>query len=81
MLNEKYVEFGLGNRWFVRTETEFEDGTETEHWGFSHLSEIHGLYLRVWIGRRVYIVSSNEGFKMMNKNRRAFKLLFGIAGI
>ncbi len=24
----KYVELGLGNTWFLRTETELEDGTE-----------------------------------------------------
>lgn len=26
----KYIEFGIGNRWLVRTETEKPDGTETE---------------------------------------------------
>lgn len=26
----KYVERGLGNTWFLRTETELEDGTEFE---------------------------------------------------
>ncbi|MEK3747390.1 DUF3977 family protein [Paenibacillus sp. FSL E2-8871] len=24
----KYIEFGLGNTWFIRTETELEDGSE-----------------------------------------------------
>lgn len=26
----KYIEFGLGNTWFIRTETELEDGSEFE---------------------------------------------------
>ncbi|MEH7215922.1 DUF3977 family protein, partial [Bacillus toyonensis] len=26
----KYIEIGIGNRWFVRTETENTDGTEFE---------------------------------------------------
>lgn len=29
----KYIEFGIGNTWIVRTETEFEDGTEYEQKG------------------------------------------------
>lgn len=26
----KFIEFGIGNRWLVRTETELKDGTEFE---------------------------------------------------
>ena len=29
----KFIEFGIGNTWLVRTETELEDGTEYEEKG------------------------------------------------
>jgi hypothetical protein len=29
----KYIEFGLGNTWLIRTETELDDGTENEEKG------------------------------------------------
>ena len=29
----KFIEFGIGNRWLVRTETELQDGTEFEQKG------------------------------------------------
>ncbi|MGR5905201.1 DUF3977 family protein [Bacillus paranthracis] len=29
----KYIEIGIGNKWFVRTETENKDGTEFEERG------------------------------------------------
>lgn len=45
-----------------------------------HLTKVHGVYLRVWLGQTVFILSSNEGLKKMKKGRRAFKFLFGIAG-
>jgi hypothetical protein len=77
---KQYVEFGIGNAWCVRTELEQADGTETELKGMRSFRQIEGLYLRFWIGRTVWILSSNEGFKTTSKNRRALKLLFGISG-
>lgn len=77
---KKYVEIGFGNTWFIRTEIEDENGEETEHRGFGHLTKVDGVYLRVWVGQEVNIWSSNEGFTKMRKNRNAFKFLFGIAG-
>jgi hypothetical protein len=37
----KYIEFGIGNRWLVRTETEKPDGTETEARGIIGPGELH----------------------------------------
>lgn len=51
----KYIEFGIGNRWIVRTETEFEDGTETEQQGIIRPIHFHSLYLRIWIGKTVFV--------------------------
>jgi hypothetical protein len=78
---KKYIEFGIGNTWCVRTEIEDDEGSETEHRGIEHLSKVDGVYVRLWLGQTAIIVSSNEGFKKMPKDRRAFKLLFGIAGV
>lgn len=33
----KYIEIGIGNTWFVRTETENKDGTEFEERGIINL--------------------------------------------
>lgn len=75
---KKYTEIGIGNTWFVRTEIEEEDGTENERRGTVHLSKVDDVYLRVWLGHKVFIVSSNEGIKSVRKSRKAFKILFGI---
>ncbi|RIV18034.1 DUF3977 family protein [Alicyclobacillaceae bacterium I2511] len=78
---KKYVEIRFGNTWFVRTEIEDENGGETEHRGIAHLTKVDGVYLRVWVRQTDFIWSSNEGVKKMRKNRKAFKFLFGTAGV
>lgn len=37
----KFVEFGLGSTWLLRTETELEDGTEFEEKGIVGPLRIH----------------------------------------
>jgi len=75
----KFIEFGIGNTWLVRTETELADGTEYEEKGIVGPIQYHSLYLRVWIGKTVLIIDSKEGFKRINKPRKAIKLIVGIA--
>lgn len=77
----KYIEIGIGNRWWVRTELEHEDGTETEVKGISGPFRLKSIYLRLWMGRRVFIVDSREGFKRMSKSKRSFKCLLGMHGV
>jgi Protein of unknown function (DUF3977) len=74
----KFIEFGIGNRWFVRTETELNNGTEFEEKGIVLPIKLQSLYLRVWIGKTVVIFDSNEGYKRTYKYRSEFKLLCGI---
>ncbi|TCD46121.1 DUF3977 family protein [Streptococcus sp. X16XC17] len=76
---KKYVEIGLGNIWFIRTEFENEDGREHEVKGIAGPIKPISFYLRLWLGRTVYILDLREGFKKQHKNRKAFKLLVGIA--
>lgn len=78
---KKYMEIGFGNRWFIRTEFEHEDGTETEKKGFTAPFRLKSVYLRIWIGTSVLIIDSREGIKRARKNRKAFKLILGFYGI
>ncbi|MGE8205630.1 DUF3977 family protein [Heyndrickxia sp. NPDC080065] len=74
----KFIEFGIGNTWIVRTETELEDGTEYEEKGIVGPIKFHSIYLRVWIGKNVYILCYRDGFKRVRKQRKEFKFIFGI---
>ena len=42
--------------------------------------KIDGFYLRVWILKRVLILSTNKGFNSYKKDRVKFKFIFGIEG-
>jgi Protein of unknown function (DUF3977) len=77
----KFIEFGFGNRWFVRTETELNNGTEFEEKGIVLPIRLHSLYLRIWIWKTVVILDSKEGYKRTNKNRSDFKLLIGMRSL
>ncbi len=77
---KKYVEIGLGNRWLVRTETEYPDGTEEECRGFAQPFTMESFYVRIWIGRRVLIWDSKEGMKRAAKATRRFKCVIGFKG-
>ena len=74
-----FTEIGFGNPTFINTETEFPDGKEIRNPGLVKM-KIIGLYFRLWIKRKVFIISSKEGFKIQTKNKNRFKLLFGIIG-
>ena len=74
----KYIELGLGNSWFIGTETELADGTEYEEKGIKGPINFQSLYIRTWIGKTVFILDSKDGYKQLGKNRSDFKLVFGI---
>ncbi|MGN7410912.1 DUF3977 family protein [Sporosarcina sp. SAFN-010] len=76
----KFVEFGIGNTWLVRTETELADGTEYKEKGIVGPTKFHSLYLRIWIGKTILIIDSREGFKWSKKTRKTIKLILGLAG-
>lgn len=77
----KYIEIGIGNKWWIRTELEHEDGSETEVRGISRPFRLKSVYLRVWLGRTVFILDSREGFKRVYKSKRCFKWLLGFHGV
>ena len=74
----KFIEFGIGNTWLIRTETELEDGTECEEKGIKGPINLNSVYLRIWIGKTVLIADLKEGFKRQKKNRTEFKFIIGI---
>lgn len=74
----KFIEFGIGNKWLIRTETELRDGTEFEEKGIVRPIKFQSIYLRIWIKRTVWIFDMREGFKKTKKHRNDFKIILGI---
>lgn len=74
----KYIEFGIGNRWLVRTEIEHPDGTEAEVRGVVRPVKFRSLYVRIWLRKKVWIIDSQEGFKKTLKSDPRFKIILGI---
>ena len=77
----KFIEFGIGNKWLIRTETELSDGTEFEEKGIVRPIKLQSLYVRVWLGKTVVILDLKEGFKKTKKNRNEVKIIFGIKSL
>ncbi len=74
-----FTELGYGNSTFLSTEIELPDGREYRQACFVSM-RVEGVYLRVWMGTRVFILSSRDGLKIQRKDRKAFKILVGIHG-
>lgn len=78
-MKKVFAEIGFGNDTFLSTE--FEEGdTEYRVPKFVLPNKINGFYLRVWLFKYVFILSSNHGFEMKKKDRNKLKILFGIDG-
>ena len=75
---KKYIEFGFGKNHLVRTEFEHADGSEFEMKGIVGKIKPVSLYLRMWLGKSVWVYDSKEGFKRTRKNRKATKFILGI---
>jgi hypothetical protein len=75
----KYFEIGIGNTWLVRTEIELTDDYEFEVKGLVGGLYYESFYIRLWLGgKRVFIFDTKEGFKIKKKDKRKFKIIFGI---
>ena len=75
----KYFEIGIGNTWLVRTEIELTDDSEFEVKGLVGGLYFESFYIRLWLGgKQVFIFDSKEGFKIKKKDKRKFKIIFGI---
>ncbi|WP_233532168.1 DUF3977 family protein [Paenibacillus alkalitolerans] len=78
---KKYIEIGFGNTWFIRSELEDEDGTETEVKGFINPFELKSIYLRIWIGKKVLIIDSRDVIKISTKDKKKIKIIVGFFGL
>lgn len=74
-----YAEIGFGNDDFLSTEME-EGDKECRVKGFILPEKVSGIYLRFWIFKKVFIISSKNGFKLQDKDKNKLKLLFGVQG-
>ncbi len=73
-----FTEIGFGNPHFVSTEIE-KNGRE-KRIKKRVCYRVTGIYLRIWIGRRVAILSTRNGFEIEKKTRSTFKLILGCRG-
>lgn len=75
-----FVEVGFGNENFLSTEIE-ENKIEYRINKFVRPNKINWFYIRIWILKKVFVISTYNGFNINNKNKNKFKFLFGIEGI
>ncbi len=74
-----FAEIGFGNETFLSTEIE-ESDTEHRISGFKIPKKIKGYYLRIWIFKTVFIISTANGFEVKKKDKQRLKIIFGISG-
>jgi len=74
-----FAEIGFGNASFCNTEIE-KGSLEHRVARFIVPPKIAGVYIRLWLGKRVFVVSTRNGFTTTLKNRNKFKLLLGLEG-
>lgn len=74
-----FSEFGFGNGTLCSTEVE---KGEREHRirGFVIPPKVEGIYLRIWVGKRVIVCSTKNIFSWQSKNKYRIKILFGLEG-
>ncbi|MFZ2167444.1 MAG: DUF3977 family protein [Minisyncoccia bacterium] len=79
-MKKVFAEVGFGNDTFLSTEIE-EGDKEYRIPKFVRPERITGVYLRFWICKTVFVISSDEGFKMTKRERNRVKFLFGVSGV
>lgn len=74
-----FAELGFGNPTFCNTEIE-KGIYEHRVRRFIVPPKIEGIYFRFWIWKRVFVISTKNGFSTTQKNRVKLKILFGMEG-
>lgn len=74
-----FAEIGFGNDTFLSTEIE-EANNEYRVPKLILPKKIGGFYFRFWIFKKVFILSTNHGFEIKNKDKNRLKILFGVSG-
>ena len=78
-MKKVFAEIGVGNDTFLSTEFEDSD-KEYRVPRFVVPDKINQVYFRFWIFKKVFILSSENGFRVMTKDRNKLKVLLGIGG-
>jgi hypothetical protein len=78
-MKKVFAEIGFGNDSFLSTE--FEEG-DREHRipRFILPGKIRSLHFRLWVFKKVLILSTNHGIEIKNKDKNRLKIIFGISG-
>jgi hypothetical protein len=74
-----FAELGFGNPTFCNTEIE-KGIYEHRVSKFIVPPKIKGIYFRFWVWKRVFVVSSKNGFSITQKDKMKLKVLFGVEG-
>jgi len=74
-----FAELGYGNATFCNTEIE-KGKYEHRVAKFIIPNKVEGIYFCFWIWKRVFVVSTKNGFSFSRKDRGKLKVLFGIEG-
>ncbi|MEK7600535.1 MAG: DUF3977 family protein [Patescibacteria group bacterium] len=74
-----FSEMGIGNSSLFSTEIE-EGANEWRVSKFLLPKKITDYYIRIWIWRKVLILSTKDGMKFKTKDTKRFKFLLGIGG-
>jgi hypothetical protein len=74
-----YSEVGIGNGSLLSTEYEYGHRELRVSW-FAWPEHISGYYIRIWVWRRVMIISTDNGVEIQHKDKRRFKLVLGMKG-
>jgi len=75
-----YAEIGFGNGSFLSTEIE-EGNKEHRVSKFLIPKKMLGVYIRIWILKKVFIISSKDGIKLKDTEKNKLKLLLGAEGV
>ncbi len=75
-----YAEIGFGNDTFLSTEIE-EVGREHRIRGFILPEKIKEVYFRLWVFKKVFVLSTLDGFRIKTKDRNKLKMLVGVGGV
>ena len=79
-MKKVFPEIGFGNETFLSTE--FEEGEyEYRVSKFILPEKIKGFYFRIWILKKVLIISTNNYFEIKKKDKNKLKIVFGVNGI
>lgn len=76
-----YNEVGVGLPHFLSAELEHADGTEERVKGWVRMDRIQSFYMRVWVGRTVWILDTDKPhLSARRKPYTAFKIVLGMGG-